>query len=63
MNEGNTTEARTHRPGDFLDVEISEMTDHPVWQLINHTFIVEHMFEIMLILTGAKSTCKRRVSC
>ena len=53
MNEGNTTEARTHRPGDFLDVEISEMTDHPVWQLINHTFIVEHMFEIMLILQSS----------
>ena len=30
---------------------------------INCVFVLEQIFEIMLILTGSKSTCKRRLSC
>lgn len=33
-----------------LGADISEATDHPVWQFTNHVCIVEQMFEIMLVL-------------
>lgn len=58
---GDVVEKQEESTGD-LDVELSEVPELPIQQSIPCTCTIEQMFEIMFILTGAKSACKRRVS-